>query len=64
MLKTFNVCLSDLEFPLQDEKKLREALLFANACGAITVTQKGAIPSLPTKEAVLQILSKELLEKI
>ncbi|KAG8663924.1 hypothetical protein MANES_01G263700v8 [Manihot esculenta] len=54
---------SDLNL-YKDEKKLREALLFANACGAITVTQKGAIPSLPTKEAVLQILSKELLEKI
>lgn len=42
----------------QDEKRLREALLFANACGALTVTQRGAIPALPTKEAVLQILPK------
>ncbi|KAJ8490376.1 hypothetical protein OPV22_012097 [Ensete ventricosum] len=32
---------------LQDEKKLREVLRFANACGAITTTKKGAIPSLP-----------------
>ncbi|KAK2650477.1 hypothetical protein Ddye_017966 [Dipteronia dyeriana] len=40
------------------KKKLREVLLFANACGALTVTQKGAIPALPTKEAVLQILPK------
>lgn len=40
----------------QDEKKLRDALLFANGCGAITVTEKGAIPALPTKEAVLKIL--------
>ncbi|XP_009782121.1 probable fructokinase-7 [Nicotiana sylvestris] len=40
----------------QDEKKLRNALLFANGCGAITVTEKGAIPALPTKEAVLKIL--------
>ncbi|KAL3325934.1 hypothetical protein AABB24_036911 [Solanum stoloniferum] len=39
-----------------DEKKLRDALLFANGCGAITVTAKGAIPALPTKEAVLKIL--------
>uniref|UniRef100_A0A3Q7J810 Fructokinase-2 n=2 Tax=Solanum lycopersicum TaxID=4081 RepID=A0A3Q7J810_SOLLC len=39
-----------------DEKKLRDALLFANGCGAITVTEKGAIPALPTKEAVLKIL--------
>ncbi|CAL5343927.1 unnamed protein product [Camellia sinensis] len=42
----------------QDEKQLREALLFGNACGALTVTEKGAIPSLPTKEAVLQILKE------
>ncbi|CAI9101654.1 OLC1v1039027C2 [Oldenlandia corymbosa var. corymbosa] len=40
----------------KDEKKLREALLFANGCGAITVTEKGAIPALPTKEAVVKIL--------
>ncbi|KAI3764490.1 hypothetical protein L2E82_14499 [Cichorium intybus] len=36
----------------KDEKKLRDALEFANVCGAITVTERGAIPSLPTKEAV------------
>ncbi|KAL6322488.1 hypothetical protein AAG906_009787 [Vitis piasezkii] len=42
----------------KNEEKLREALLFANACGAITVTERGAIPALPTKEAVLQILPK------
>ncbi|PIA49899.1 hypothetical protein AQUCO_01300556v1 [Aquilegia coerulea] len=40
----------------QDEKSLRDALLFANACGATTVTERGAIPALPTREAVLQIL--------
>ncbi|KAL1092479.1 hypothetical protein V6Z11_D07G227500 [Gossypium hirsutum] len=32
-----------------DENKLKEALVFANACGAISTTQKGAIPSLPDK---------------
>lgn len=42
----------------QDEKKLRDALLFANACGAITVTERGAIPALPTREAVLRVLPK------
>ncbi|ONK72861.1 uncharacterized protein A4U43_C04F24170 [Asparagus officinalis] len=41
----------------QDEKKLREALMFANACGAITVTERGAIPALPTKAAVLEFLN-------
>lgn len=42
----------------QDEKKLREALLFANACGAITVTGRGAIPAMPTKEDVLRCLAQ------
>ncbi|KAJ3694921.1 hypothetical protein LUZ60_000298 [Juncus effusus] len=41
---------------LKDEEKLREALKFANACGAITVTERGAIPSLPTRQAVLDAL--------
>ncbi|KAK9292949.1 hypothetical protein L1049_020931 [Liquidambar formosana] len=52
-----NSLASDLNL-YQDEKWLREALLFANACGALTVTERGAIPALPTKEAVLQLLSK------
>ncbi|KAL9270194.1 putative fructokinase-6, chloroplastic [Drosera capensis] len=43
---------------LQDEKRLRDALCFANACGALTVTERGAIPALPTKEAVLNTLLK------
>ncbi|KAJ4955058.1 hypothetical protein NE237_011841 [Protea cynaroides] len=42
----------------QDEKRLKEALLFANACGALTVMERGAIPALPTREAVLEILPK------
>ncbi|XP_052180004.1 probable fructokinase-7 [Diospyros lotus] len=42
----------------KDEKSLREALLFANACGALTVKGKGAIPALPTKPAVLQFLAE------
>ncbi|KAJ8771513.1 hypothetical protein K2173_026690 [Erythroxylum novogranatense] len=45
----------------KDEKRLRVALLFANACGAVTVTERGAIPALPTKEAVLELLRKSLL---
>ncbi|KAK7283682.1 hypothetical protein RIF29_13381 [Crotalaria pallida] len=40
----------------QDEKRLRKALYFANVCGAITVTERGAIPALPSKEDVLQFL--------
>ncbi|KAK6250512.1 hypothetical protein SCA6_004517 [Theobroma cacao] len=35
----------------------REALPFANACGALTVTRRGAIPALRTKETVLQVLN-------
>jgi len=52
-----NILASDMNL-YQDEKRLREALLFANACGALTVTQRGAIPAMPTKEAVLQALGK------
>ncbi|PWZ04291.1 Fructokinase-1 [Zea mays] len=43
---------------LQDEKKLVESIKFANACGAITATKKGAIPSLPTETEVLQLIEK------
>lgn len=41
---------------LQDQKRLEEAIKFANACGAITTTKKGAIPSLPTEIEVLQLM--------
>nr|KJB37262.1 hypothetical protein B456_006G196700 [Gossypium raimondii] len=47
----------------QDEKRLRDALLFANVCGALTVTERGAIPSLPTKTAVLDALNKHSASK-
>ncbi|XP_047327199.1 probable fructokinase-7 isoform X2 [Impatiens glandulifera] len=50
---------SDIDI-YQDEKRLREALLFANACGALTVKEKGAIPGLPTKTAVLQLLAEDV----
>ncbi|KZV42258.1 fructokinase 3 [Dorcoceras hygrometricum] len=43
---------------IQDENRLREALRFANACGALTVTERGAIPALPTRETVLDALLK------
>ncbi|KAJ4968270.1 hypothetical protein NE237_014971 [Protea cynaroides] len=41
---------------LEDEIQLREALKFANACGAITTTKKGAIPALPTESEVLELI--------
>lgn len=52
-----NSLASDLNL-IKDEERLREALHFANACGAVTVTKRGAIPGLPTREEVLQILQK------
>lgn len=45
---------------LQDEGKLRDALSFANACGALTVMERGAIPALPTREVVLNALLKSV----
>lgn len=45
---------------LQEEDRLRDALRFANACGALTVTDRGAIPALPTREAVLDALLKSV----
>ncbi|KAL3629412.1 hypothetical protein CASFOL_026634 [Castilleja foliolosa] len=42
---------------LKDEGSLREAL-FVNACGALTVTKTGAIPALPTKQVVEQIIKE------
>jgi fructokinase len=56
-----NILASDMNL-YQDEKRLRKALLFANACGALTVTQRGAIPAMPTKEAVLEALGSSLAE--
>ncbi|KAL6219501.1 hypothetical protein ACLB2K_007260 [Fragaria x ananassa] len=45
---------------IQNEDKLRDALMFANACGALTVTGRGAIPALPTREAVLDVMLKSV----
>lgn len=47
---------------MQEEGKLRDALLFANACGALTVTERGAIPALPTREAVLNVMLKSVAQ--
>lgn len=40
----------------QKEDQLRDALKFANACGALTVMERGAIPALPTRESVLNAM--------
>ncbi|KAJ4811272.1 Fructokinase-2 [Rhynchospora pubera] len=41
----------------ENEEKLREALLFSNACGALCTTQKGAIPALPTTELANELIA-------
>ncbi|EXB79997.1 putative fructokinase-4 [Morus notabilis] len=43
---------------IEDEARLREVLKFANACGAITTTKKGAIPALPPETEVRALLNK------
>ncbi|KAK2992032.1 hypothetical protein RJ640_014893 [Escallonia rubra] len=42
----------------QDEGKLKDVLKFANACGALCTTQKGAIPALPTPSEAQSLISK------
>lgn len=49
---------------LQNEDRLRDALKFANACGALTVMGRGAIPSLPTRQAVLDALVNVIANSI
>ncbi|KAF3571053.1 hypothetical protein F2Q69_00063752 [Brassica cretica] len=39
-----------------EEKRLRKVLRFSNACGAITMTKKGAIPALPSDSEALCFL--------
>ncbi|CAN1768474.1 unnamed protein product, partial [Linum perenne] len=39
-----------------EEARLRELLKFANACGAITTTKKGAIPALPTEADAIALM--------
>lgn len=43
---------------LSDETALRAALQFANACGAITTTRRGAIPSLPDTDTVWDFINR------
>lgn len=48
-----------LALALQNEGKLRETLTFANACGAICTTQKGAIPALPSNSDALALIKSK-----
>ncbi|KAF7152992.1 hypothetical protein RHSIM_Rhsim01G0160600 [Rhododendron simsii] len=45
---------------VQEEDKLREALVFANGCGALIVMEKGAILALPAKEKYHGLLYAKL----
>jgi fructokinase len=49
-----------LQYPkaYQEESRLREICRYANAVGALTTTQRGAIPALPTHEQVDIFLQK------
>ncbi|KAI3522261.1 hypothetical protein L1887_11762 [Cichorium endivia] len=40
-----------------DEAKLKQALAFSNACGAICTTKKGAIPALPSASDAQSLMS-------
>ena len=47
-----------LAVALTEGKSLKEAVQFANAMGALTVTEKGAIPSLHTRKQVEEFIEK------
>lgn len=47
-----------------NKKPMREAVEFANAVGALTVTREGAIPSLPSKVEVEHFLSQHIEESV
>ncbi|KAL1535283.1 fructokinase activity protein [Salvia divinorum] len=42
---------------IEDEDRLKQVLSYANACGAITTTKKGAIPALPTPSQVRDLMN-------
>ena len=46
---------------ISNEPKLRDALQFANACGAITTTERGAIPALPDTETAERLINRATL---
>lgn len=46
-----------LQNPDDYADKLENILRYANACGALTTTQRGAIPALPTHQQVVDFLS-------
>jgi fructokinase len=53
------VGLLDESTALEDHAVLTRICRFANAVGAITTMERGAIPSLPDREAVVRFLERE-----
>jgi fructokinase len=49
---------SDLPVFTANRADLQQMMRFANACGALTVTRKGVIPALPTKEEVERFMEE------
>lgn len=48
-----------LAVALAEGKSLREAILWGNVAGALTVTKRGAQASLPTRESFLELLAQQ-----
>jgi fructokinase len=44
----------------QEPRDLQAALRFANAAGALTTTQRGAIPALPTSEQIQARINNDI----
>ncbi len=55
-LARLDISKHNLDLLVGDRDGLESVLRFANACGAITITGRGAIPSLPTLTAVEDLL--------
>lgn len=55
-LATLQITKSTIQTLSDNQERLESVLRFANACGAITTTGRGAIPSLPTVDKVQQYL--------
>jgi len=54
--------ISDHPEALNDETLMRDVCLYANAVGALTTTQLGAIPALPTAQEVCKFLESQDIE--
>lgn len=48
-----------LAVALAEKKSLKEAMMWGNVAGALTVTKQGAQPSLPNRETFLQLLAEQ-----